>query len=243
MKSLKHVKLFESFINEEYTQSVKMIQNLILIQSEMDKTSDLPDAERKAKIDELRKESEKVKGELEKYLMSTYDVKITHTYVGIFDSEFQIAFEIPEGFFTKVKRFFGFGLSKVKINYVVQNIDKFQYDVTGPGSFSISPEQMQENRRVCKEVVQLGLGVDRRNIYGGADKTLTGREDIELPAVAAETIINVIGEINPSTSITNSAKLVSLLNADSFSEYKQELELGKTDPNYKYVVANKVVLA
>jgi hypothetical protein len=246
MKSLKHVKLFESFINEEYTQSVKMVQNLLMIQSEMMKALDLPDAEAKAKRGELFKEYEKVRAELEKFLMSTYDVKIQNTHshnMGKDFTNFFIYFEIPEGFFTRVKRFFGFGLSKVQICYRVRNIDQLQYDVTGPGSYSISPEQMEQNRRVCEESVQLQLGSDRRNVFDDADKTLDAREDIELPEDAAETIINVIREINPSTSIRQTTQLVNLLNDDSFSQYQKELEYGKTDPNFKYVVANKVVLA
>lgn len=246
MKSLKYVKLFESFVNEEFTQSVKMIQNLLMIQSEMQKTLDLPDAEAKPKKDELLKEYEKVKGELQKYLMSNYDVKIHYIQSYNFGkdfSNFYIYFEIPEGFFTRVKRFFGFGLSKVQILYKVGNIDQLQYDVTGLGSYSISQEQMEQNRKICEESVELQLGTDRRNVSDDADRTLDGMENIELPDDAAETIINVIKEINPSTSIRQPQQLVNLLNDDSFSKYQKDLEFGKTDPRYKYVVANKVVLA
>jgi hypothetical protein len=245
MKNLKYVKLFESFLNEEYTQSVKMIQNLLMIQSEMTKTLDLPDAEGKAKKDDLLKEYQRVQEELKKYLMSQYDVKIGYVSsynFGKDSTSFYISFEIPEGFFTRIKRFFGFGLSSVRILYRVGNIDQLQYDITGLGIYSISPEQMEQNRRNCEESVELGLEADRRNFGEKADKTLNAQEAIELPTDAAQTIINVIRQINPSTSIRQPNQLVSLLNDNSLSQYKKESEYGKTDPNYKYVVANKVRL-
>ena len=246
MKKLKYVKMFESFINEEYTASMKMIQNLLMINSEIGKTFDLSDEEGKPKREELKKQLVNVQEELKKYLISEFDVKISFVHSGDYGSQgtcFTVHFEIPEGFFTKVKRFFGFGLSSVKIIYQVDNIDKFSYNIVGPQSYSITPEQTIDNQKNCKESVQLQLGSDRQNFGKDADKTLGGAGEIELPEDAALNIVNVIREINPCTVIRNNDQLVKMLNDGSLIDYKNKVEWGKMDANYKYIVANQVVLA
>ena len=230
MKNLKYVKMFESFINEEYTASMKMIQNLLMINSEIDKTFDLSDEEGKPKREELRKQLVNVQEELKKYLISEFDVKISFVYSSVVvNPSFTVHFEIPEGFFTKVKRFFGFGLSSVKIVYQVDNIDKFSYNVVGPQSYSITPEQTIDNQKNCKESVQLQLGSDRQNFGKDADKTLGGAGEIELPEDAAFNIVNVIQQINPCSVIRNNDQLVKMLNDGSLIDYKNKVELGKTD--------------
>lgn len=237
MKKLKYVKLFE-----EFNTGYKIAQNLVILSSELLKLEDSSD-EGKKKRKEIQDQIHKVEGELKEYLSSTYDVEISFISGQYSDGgHLYIYFNIPEGFFSKVKRFFGFGLSQVQIQYTVQNIGELEYDVTGLGAYQITPEQQENNKRNCQEEVSLFIGTDRRNIGDDVDKKATGLREIELPTDAAMNILQVIREINPSTSIRNPQQLVDELNKKSQDEYKNYVEWGKRNPTYTYAVPNKILL-
>ena len=238
MKKLKYVKLFESFVNEELTQGTKLSQALIL---HMGKQPN----EKGPEMDKWKEDKEVYEKALKDHLKQ-YDVDVRFfpgqtghiNYLSLW-------MNFPESFMSNVKRFFGFGKSKIQLDYTVENL--IHVNDTSPG----------EN---LKESVSISIGIDRTNSpkisgkYDDDNKFVTstdiskvdssrkGNELIDLDKEDAQMMCKLLQDINPFTKFKTPQILVEALNEQLEGNHKQDVEKSQTDPAYKFVVLNRIVL-
>jgi len=235
MKKLKYVKLFESFVNEELTQGTKLSQALILHMGKQPK-------EKGPEMDKWE-EDRKVYEKALKDHLKQYDVDVSF-YIST-SNTISLWMDFPESFMSNVKRFFGFGKSKIQLNYHVENL--IHVNDTSPG----------EN---LKEYVAIGIGIDRTNSpdisgkYDDDNKYVTstdiskvdssrkGNELIDLDKEDAQMMCKLLQDINPFTKFNTPQILVEALNEQLEGSHKQDVEKSQTDPAYKFVVLNRIVL-
>jgi len=222
---MKHIKLFESFVNEEFTVGNRMANNLFIMYSKLGELTD------KKEKDAARAEIEKAKDELNKYLSDQFDIDVNWT---TYSYGLSLSLDFPEGFFKKLGRFFGLGDSKVKLNYSVRDLEKLQYTETKPGVYEIPVQDLRED-------ISLYIGSKRENVGAGYKKEIMHNE-IELKVEDANKMLLVIKEINPATQITSAEELVKRMNTKLQEDYTTRKNWGKTDPDYSFVAVNKVVL-
>lgn len=246
MKSLKYVKLFESFVNEEFqeTRGLNAAQSFLLHTM---KAPDYADPSYKVWKEENKKFENALRTELSKF-----GVTFTFHAYNFGDNDLNFTFDFPEGFMSKVKRFFGFGKSKVQLKYKVKNLK----DVKATGySFDKTPENFREE-------VELSLGVDRRNApkYQSYKDPETGdyqtkadisdietnrssfSEKIEVDTEDIQEICDLLMEVNPATKFTTAQFLVTELNDKLSSSFDRDRKTAETDPNYRFVVLNQIKL-
>lgn len=231
---MKYIKLFESFVNEEFTQGLNLVQTYLL--------NDVKDnKEEKKKVEKLIKDR-----------LREFGVEVGSVYgsgTG-YHSSFGVSFYLPEGFFSKVKRFFGFSKSIVRITYTVRGIGDLPYD-KGPGS------DFTEASKQLREEIEISIGYDRTNEpYGkalpsggyGTDpdsidmKIKSFTEEIKIDKNDLIEISSAIREINPETKYFNNPDLLlNELNKGLSKKYDYHRKLSEKDPNYKFVVLNTLV--
>jgi hypothetical protein len=225
MKKLKYVKIWESFVNEEFTVGNRMTSNLFVMTS---KLRQLTDEKEKAAA---RAEIDKTQEELKKYLSDQFDIDISYvsTNYGL-----SLSLNFPEGFFKKLGRFFGLGDTKVSLTYRAMDLEKLQYTETKPGSYEIPVQDLDES-------ISLYIGAKRTNVGEGYEKEIMHNE-IELKVEDANKMLLVIKEINPATQIRSAEELVKRMNTNLQEDYTDKINMGKTNPNYSFAAVNKVVL-
>ena len=225
MKKLKYVKIWESFVNEEFTVGNRMASNLFIMTSKLNQLTD--EKERAA----ARAEIDKTQEELKKYLSDQFDIDIY--YVSI-KYGLSLGLNFPEGFFKKLGRFFGLGDTKVKLTYRATDLEKLQYTETKPGSYEIPVQDLDES-------ISLYIGAKRTNVGEGYEKEIMHNE-IELKVEDANKMLSVIKEINPATQIRSAEELVKRMNTQLQEDYADKRNMGKTNPDYSFAAVNKVVL-
>lgn len=229
MKKLKFLKIWESFVNEEFTLGNRMANNLFIM------TKKYRELEKGAEKDAAYKEQEKAKEELKKYLSDEFDIDVN--YIGGVNSAnlgLSLSLNFPEGFFKKLGRFFGLGDTKIGLSYRAMDLEKIQYTETGPGAYEIPVQDLGES-------ISLYIGAKRQNVGEGYEKEIMNNE-IELKEQDANKMLSVIKEINPATQIKSAEELVKRMNTKLQEEYTTNTVYGKTDPKYSFAAVNKVVL-
>ena len=225
MKKLKYVKIWESFVNEEFTVGNRMTSNLFVMNSELYKL------ENGAEKDALKVQIKKAQEELKEYIKDNFEVDVYHLST---DSLFSLALNFPEGFFKKLGRFFGLGETKIGLSYGVSRLEKLEYTETSPGQYEVPVQDLGEQ-------ISLYIGAKRENVGANYEKELMNNE-IELKVEDANKMLGLIREINPSTQILSSEELVKRMNQDLEKSYTTNTVYGKTDPKYSFAAVNKVVL-
>lgn len=225
MKKLKYVKIWESFINEEFTVGNRMTSNLFVMSSGLYKLENGPER------DALKVKIKKGQEELKKYVEDNFEVDVFYLST---DSLFSMGLRFPEGFFKKLGRFFGLGDTKIGLSYYVSNLAKLEYTETSPGQYEVPVQDLGEG-------INLYIGAKRENVGANYEKQLMNNE-IELKEQDANKILGLIREINPSTQILSSGELVKRMNMDIEKKYTDYTMYGKTDPNFSFAAVNKVVL-
>lgn len=225
MKKLKFLKIWESFVNEEFTVGNRMANNLFIMYKKYN------ELEKGAEKDAALKEMGKSEDELKKYLSDQFDIDVRYTSVS---SAFALDLNFPEGFFKKLGRFFGLGDTKISLYYNVRNLEKLQYTETSPGRYETPPQDLDES-------ITLSIGAKRENVGEGYEKEIMTNE-IELKVEDANKMLLVIKEINPATLIRSAEELVKRMNTKLQEDYTDKTRRGNTDPNYSFAAVNKVVL-
>ena len=225
MKKLKYVRIWESFINEEFTVGNRMTSNLFVMNSELYKLENGPEK------DALKVQIKKAQEELKEYIKDNFEVDVYHLST---DSSFFLAVHFPEGFFKKLGRFFGLGETKIGLSYGVSRLEKLEYTETSPGQYEVPVQDLGEH-------IHLYIGAKRENVGANYEKELMNNE-IELKEEDANKMLGVIREINPSTQIRSSEELVKRMNMALEKTYTDHTIYGKTDPKYSFAAVNKVVL-
>ena len=225
MKKLKYVRIWESFINEEFTVGNRMTSNLFVMNKELYKLENGPEK------DALKVQIKKGQEELKEYIKDNFEVDVYHLST---DSLFSLALNFPEGFFKKLGRFFGLGETKIGLSYGVSRLEKLEYTETSPGQYEVPVQDLGEQ-------IHLYIGAKRENVGANYEKELINNE-IELKVEDANKMLGLIREINPSTQIRSSEELVKRMNMALEKTYTDHTRSGKTDPNYSFDAVNKVVL-
>ena len=225
MKKLKYVRIWESFINEEFTVGNRMTSNLFVMNKELYKLENGPEK------DALKVQIKKGQEELKKYIKDNFEVDVYYLST---DSSFALALNFPEGFFKKLGRFFGLGETKTGLSYHVSRLEKLEYTETSPGQYEVPVQDLGEQ-------IHLYIGAKRENVGANYEKELINNE-IELKVEDANKMLGLIREINPSTQIRSSEELVKRMNMALEKTYTDHTMYGKTDPNYSFAAVNKVVL-
>ena len=237
MKKFKHIKLFESFVNEELNQGTKLSQALILhmVKQPSEKGPDMDSWEKDKKVYEKA---------LKDYLKQ-YDVDVKHiwAYGSELTKKFSLQLYLPESFMSGVKRFFGFGKSKISLSYEVENL-------TDLNDFTNQSDKIEER-------VSISIGLDRTNTPSVRYKT-TGldkvtdisevdpkakqQQYIDLDKEDAQMMCKILQDINPYTKFKTPQILVDALNEKLEGDFKYDVERSQKDPGYKFVVLNRIVL-
>ena len=225
MKKLKYVKIWESFVNEEFTVGNRMANNLFVMGKELYKLENGPEK------DALKVQIKKGQEELKKYIKDNFEVDVYHLST---DYGFLLGLNFPEGFFKKLGRFFGLGETKIGLSYHVSRLEKLQYTETSPGQYEVPVQDLGEE-------ISLYIGAKRENVGANYEKELMNNE-IELKVEDANKMLGLIREINPSTQIKSSEELVKRMNMALEKTYTDHTIYGKTDPKYSFAAVNKVVL-
>ena len=225
MKKLKYVKIWESFVNEEFTVGNRMTSNLFVMNKELYKLENGPEK------DALKVQIKKGQEELKKYIKDNFEVDVYHLST---DYGFLLGLNFPEGFFKKLGRFFGLGETKIGLSYHVSRLEKLQYTETSPGQYEVPVQDLGEE-------ISLYIGAKRENVGANYEKELMNNE-IELKVEDANKMLGLIREINPSTQILSSEELVKRMNQNLEKSYTTNTLYGKTDPKYSFAAVNKVVL-
>lgn len=225
MKKLKYVKIWESFVNEEFTVGNRMTSNLFVMNKELYKLENGPEK------DALKVQIKKGQEELKKYIKDNFEVDVYYLST---DSLFSLGLHFPEGFFKKLGRFFGLGETKTGLSYHVSRLEKLEYTETSPGQYEVPVQDLGEQ-------IHLYIGAKRENVGANYEKELINNE-IELKVEDANKMLGLIREINPSTQIRSSEELVKRMNMALEKTYTDHTMYGKTDPNYSFAAVNKVVL-
>ena len=225
MKKLKYVKIWESFVNEEFTVGNRMTSNLFVMNKELYKLENGPEK------DALKVQIKKAQEELKEYIKDNFEVDVYHLST---DSLFSLALNFPEGFFKKLGRFFGLGETKTGLSYYVSRLEKLQYTETSPGQYEVPVQDLGEE-------ISLYIGAKRENVGANYEKQLMNNE-IELKEEDANKMLGLIREINPATQIISSEELVKRMNQNLEKSYTTNTLYGKTDPKYSFAAVNKVVL-
>ena len=225
MKKLKYVKIWESFVNEEFTVGNRMANNLFVMGKELYKLENGPEK------DALKVQIKKGQEELKKYIKDNFEVDVYHLST---DYGFLLGLNFPEGFFKKLGRFFGLGETKIGLSYYVSRLEKLEYTETSPGQYEVPVQDLGEQ-------IHLYIGAKRENVGANYEKELINNE-IELKEEDANKMLGVIREINPSTQIRSSEELVKRMNMALEKTYTDHTIYGKTDPKYSFAAVNKVVL-
>ena len=225
MKKLKYVKIWESFVNEEFTVGNRMTSNLFVMNKELYKLENGPEK------DALKVQIKKAQEELKEYIKDNFEVDVYHLST---DSLFSLALNFPEGFFKKLGRFFGLGETKIGLSYGVSRLEKLEYTETSPGQYEVPVQDLGE-------LIHLYIGAKRENVGANYEKELINNE-IELKVEDANKMLGLIREINPSTQIRSSEELVKRMNMALEKTYTDHTIYGKTDPKYSFAAVNKVVL-
>ena len=225
MKKLKYVKIWESFVNEEFTVGNRMTSNLFVMNKELYKLENGPEK------DALKVQIKKAQEELKEYIKDNFEVDVYHLST---DSLFSLALNFPEGFFKKLGRFFGLGETKIGLSYHVSRLEKLEYTETSPGQYEVPVQDLGEQ-------IHLYIGAKRENVGANYEKELMNNE-IELKVEDANKMLGLIREINPSTQIRSSEELVKRMNMALEKSYTTNTLYGKTDPKYSFAAVNKVVL-
>lgn len=229
MKKLKYVKIWESFVNEEFTVGNRMTSNLFVMTHELYKLEKGPER------DALKVQIEKSQEELKKYIKDNFEVDVYYLTTGSRPYlSFTIGLHFPEGFFKKLGRFFGLGDTKIGLSYHVSRLEKLQYTETSPGQYEVPVQDLGEE-------ISLYIGAKRENVGANYEKELMNNE-IELKEQDANKMLGLIREINPSTQILSSEELVKRMNQNLEKSYTTNTVYGKTDPKYSFAAVNKVVL-
>ena len=232
MKKLKHVKIWESFVNEEFTVGNRMTSNLFVMNKELYKLEKGPER------DALKVQIEKGKEELKQYIKDNFEVDVYYlSTLGIsasFAQTLHLGLHFPEGFFKKLGRFFGLGETKISLSYHVSRLEKLEYTETSPGQYEVPVQDLGEE-------ISLYIGAKRENVGANYEKQLMNNE-IELKVEDANKMLGLIREINPSTQIRSSEELVKRMNQNLEKSYTTNTLYGKTDPKYSFAAVNKVVL-
>ena len=225
MKKLKYVKIWESFVNEEFTVGNRMTSNLFVMNKELYKLENGPEK------DALKVQIKKGQEELKKYIKDNFEVDVYHLST---DYGFLLGLNFPEGFFKKLGRFFGLGETKIGLSYYVSRLEKLEYTETSPGQYEVPVQDLGEE-------ISLYIGAKRENVGANYEKELMNNE-IELKVEDANKMLGLIREINPSTQILSSEELVKRMNQNLEKSYTTNTLYGKTDPKYSFAAVNKVVL-
>lgn len=225
MKKLKFLKIWESFVNEEFTVGNRMASNLFIMYKKHH------ELEKGPQKDAASKELEKAQDELAKYLSDQFDIDVDYAsaYYGL-----SIGMNFPEGFFKKLGRIFGFGETRVNLSYRAMDLEKIQYTETEPGAYEIPVQDLGES-------ISLYIGAKRTNVGEGFGKEIMNNE-IELKVEDANKMLSVIKEINPATLIKSAEELVKRMNTKLQEDYTENTDRGKRLPNYSFAAVNKVVL-
>lgn len=248
MTKLRHIKLFESFVNEELNQGTKLSQALILhmVKQPSEKGPDMDSWEKDKKVYEKA---------LKDYLKQ-YDVDVKHiwAYGSELTKKFSLQLYLPESFMSGVKRFFGFGKSKISLSYEVENL-------TDLNDFTNQSDKIEER-------VSISIGIDRTNKpsvrykttdpsdknYSKFDKVTdisevdpnrggkNTTERISLDKEDAQMMCKLLQDINPYTKFNTPQILVDALNEKLEGDFKYDVEKSQTEPGYKFVVLNRIVL-
>ena len=225
MKKLKYVKIWESFVNEEFTVGNRMTSNLFVMNKELYKLENGPEK------DALKVQIKKAQEELKEYIKDNFEVDVYHLST---DSLFALGLNFPEGFFKKLGRFFGLGETKIGLSYYVSRLEKLEYTETSPGQYEVPVQDLGEE-------ISLYIGAKRENVGANYEKQLMNNE-IELKEEDANKMLGLIREINPATQIISSEELVKRMNQNLEKSYTTNTLYGKTDPKYSFAAVNKVVL-
>ena len=225
MKKLKYVKIWESFVNEEFTVGNRMTSNLFGMSAKFSKLENGPEK------DALKVQIKKSQEELRDYIKDNFDVDVYYLSTS---SVFSLALHFPEGFFKKLGRFFGLGDTKISLMYHVSRLEELQYTETSPGQYEVPVQDLGES-------ISLYIGAKRTNVGANYEKEIMHNE-IELKVEDANKMLSVFKEINPATQIRSAEELVKKMNMDLEKEYTTNALYGKTDPNYSFAAVNKVVL-
>ena len=240
---MKYIKLFESFVNEELTQGTKLSQALILHMGKQPQ-------EKGPEMDRWEKDEEDYKKSLKDYLKQ-YDIDVT-IHPG-YSNGLYLYMNFPESFMSNVKRFFGFGKSKISLNYSVTNLT----DLTDSQLLPI-PASRRSSFDSIEERVSISIGVDRQNTpsisyANGAsgdkisdiskiDPSRKQYENIKLDKEDAQMMCKILQDINPVTKFSDPQILVEALNEQLEGNFKDDVERSQKDPGYKFVVLNRIVL-
>ena len=228
MKKLKYVKIWESFVNEEFTVGNRMANNLFVMTTELRYGNLTAGPEE----DALKVRIKKGQEELKKYIKDNFEVDVY--YLSTDYTTFALGLHFPEGFFKKLGRFFGLGETKTGLSYYVSRLEKLQYTETSPGQYEVPVQDLGEH-------IHLYIGAKRENVGANYEKQLMNNE-IELKEEDANKMLGLIREINPATQIISSEELVKRMNQNLEKSYTTNTLYGKTDPNYSFAAVNKVVL-
>lgn len=261
--TMKHIKLFESFVNEELTKGTKLSQALLLHVGKQ--------PEEKGPEMDKWKEDKKVYEKALKDHLEKYDIDVYFS-PSSFDKSLTLTMYFPESFMSKVKKFFGFGKNKISLSYCVENltdvtdttdfaVDPYMnwlqsdYDQRGPepkgkGAESyiktIKTDYISSGR--MKEKVSMLIGVDRKNTpkfgndISNIDTNRKQNEFIELDREDAMTMCKILQDINPASNFRTPKQLVDALNMDLEGSFKSDVERSQTDAGYKFVVLNQITL-
>lgn len=225
MKKLKFLKIWESFVNEEFTVGNRMANNLFIV------TKKSQDLEKGPEKDAANEERYKAQDELKKYLSDQFDIDVDYVSSGY---GLSLNLNFPEGFFKKLGRFFGLGDTKVNLIYTAMDLEKLQYTEFPSGNYEVGPQDLDES-------ISLYIGAKRKNVGEGYEKEIMNNE-IELKVEDANKMLSVIKEINPATLIKSAEELVKRMNTKLQEEYKRYRDIGTRDPEYSFAAVNKVVL-
>lgn len=240
MTKFKHIKLFESFVNEELNQGTKLSQALILHMMKQP-------SEKGPEMDSWEKDKKVYEKALKDYLKQyDVDVKFIYAYGSELTKHLSLSLNLPESFMSGVKRFFGFGKSKVSLNYRVDNLTDLKDN-----------DYRTEN---LKEEVSVSIGLDRTNTpstrfksnepgnfdkeidISGVDPNKEGKEYIDLDKEDAQMMCKLLQDINPYTKFKTPEILVDALNEYLEGDFKLDVKRSQTEPGYKFVVLNRIIL-
>jgi len=251
MTKFKHIKLFESFVNEELNQGTKLSQALILHMTKQP-------SEKGPDMDKWEKDKKIYENALKDYLKQ-YDVDVRfNAYGSELSKTLSLYMDFPESFMSDVKRFFGFGKSKISLSYRVENLTDLEDD-----TYMAGQRQAVANGSNLQEAVSISIGIDRRNAPssryksnepGNFDKEFdmsgvdpnrsknNAAEFIKLDKEDAQMMCKLLQDINPYTKFKTPQILVEALNEQLEGSHKDDLERSQTEPGYKFVVLNRIVL-
>lgn len=231
MKKLKFLKIWESFVNEEFTVGNKIANNLFVIKSKLE-MAERTNAYKDDK-EELKKMLKSESNALQKYLFDNFDIEanvLTDTYVA---NQFNVVLKLPLGFFAKLGKFFGLGETRISLFYGVRDLHKLEYTETSPGVYEI-PEQD------LNETFSLYIGAKRENVGQNYEREIKNNQ-IEIKVEDAQKMVNVIKELNPATNIDIDG-LIKKINTSLEESYKTFQQWAKNDTSYSFAAVNKVVL-